>query len=355
MRHLLLTVILAATAITNFTGCDQSEGAYELGELETQVKHSRTTMSDQNIQVIQSVANSSTGFLEQVQSHTAPSTAAEFAAGLANAWAPVDFKSLEEQSKNAYKPPAASLLAAKKCAQYPVPKDGTVWMGNANLNGKVTVEQLKGYKTIVGDLGMNGKHRNLEGLECLESIEGNLYFACTEQENLHGLEGLRRVKSLKIQGSWKLTTLKGLDSLTVIENGLEIYGAQKVKSLTGLGSLRIVGSLRFYYLPELTNLEGLKNLAVVEDDIDMKSLDYLKHTGMVNLGFVGGDLSIRKNPNLDDLQLSSLTHVGGDFRINMNKTLAQCQVENLVEQIEAADGIDGKIQIATNNTFGTCD
>lgn len=96
------------------------------------------------------------------------------------------------------------------------------FFGNGNLNdlsGLETIERIGG----VLQLTMARNLTSLHGLRSLRSV-GNLALDTTAVSSLEGLEQLREVGHLVIRDNRDLTSLRGLEGLCRITNGVTIFG-----------------------------------------------------------------------------------------------------------------------------------
>lgn len=183
-------------------------------------------------------------------------------------------------------------------------------------------------KQILGDVVIVGVDiNNLLGLNILESIGGQLtiggYYWCNPQ----------------------LSSIRGLDSITIIGGGLSIIENTALKDLKGFSSLQeIGGSLFLTANHSLECIASLNSLTSVENDIRIQSnyaLTYLN--GLNNLSSVEGIFEFYQNSNLVDLSgIENLTHVG-NLSLNHNYNLENINaLENLIS-------INGYLFIAYNH------
>jgi len=138
-----------------------------------------------------------------------------------------------------------------------------------------------------------------------------------------------------------LTDLHGLECLTWIGGGLEIYDNPLLGSLAGLCGVTSVGNqLILDNNAALDSLHGLDNLAAVCATALSES----------------GGIQIHNNDTLEDLSaLGGLT----DFPcthlyVKNNPQLPTCEAENLLDHLYA-QGWDGTAQIEGNDDDGTCE
>jgi hypothetical protein len=362
MRHFLLTIVISLVGVTAFTGCDQSIDGLDL-DTDAQELQASPGIALQYVGaagVVQKLSSLPLGMDQHIKAGPVDLPTIDFGVEIHSVWGAIDFGGIKAAEQGEETPESefqhfAGEAAAEKCAQYPVPADGTVWEGSVQLTTQDAIDALKGYRTVVGNVLIQGDAKSLEGLECLESIEGELMLVCTSQEDLTGLEGLRRVHNLTIQGAWGLKSLKGLDSLLMVEGKIQIMGAQNLENLDALGGVRVVGDLTLTHLNSLKSVAGLKILSIIEGSLLVRYVKKLEVLSLANLNHVGKNLTVRHNASLNDLQLPSLVYVGSNFTVNSNKQLSQCRVDALVEQINAGDGVGGKLTSEPNNPTATCE
>ena len=233
--------------------------------------------------------------------------------------------------------------------------EGSVWLtsGITNLNGLNSVTSIQGnlgihgtginnlvglgsITSIGGDLKMSWNENlyNLLGFDNLAIINGSLFLESTHLQNLAGLESLSNVGGdIHIQENFYLESLIGLDNLDSIGGSLKLYQNDNLTSLAGLQGLNIIeGNLEVGKWPGcsgiggnplLTDLSGLNNLAAVNGDMNVIfNQSLLNLSGLENLHTVGGNAYISNNDSLTSLLgLEHLITIGGDLTINSNPTL----------------------------------
>ncbi len=179
-----------------------------------------------------------------------------------------------------------------------------------------TQEQIDNFQTnysgcteIEGDVFIEGEINNLNGLNVLTSIGGNLSIGGTNLEYLSGLEALENIGGHCIIG-WGgmmgnfgnpyLASLTGLESLTTIVGGLNIAENDLLTNLNGLNSLISVDYLIITRNDLLSSLSGMNNIGA-------NSLSYL---------------AIYGNPSLSSCETACicnyLTNPGGSINIFAN-------------------------------------
>ncbi|MET0287559.1 MAG: hypothetical protein ABW352_23935 [Polyangiales bacterium] len=248
-----------------------------------------------------------------------------------------------------------------------------------------TREPLAGCTKVLGTIDFRESvQANLQGLESLREVEGNLLFSdnkslvgldelasltrvggilqivgCSSLKTLSGLRSLRSVGSLDIRSNGllrqseaeqfaaglavqgqKLTQDNGWDVRDSLPDGGSICGdggSYTRESVVGCVVLRGDLQLRDVFaedvddLRDLHEIEGLLNIFRGE----LTNLD-----GLGNLERVGGDLLIHSTrlPSLSGLR--SLRRVGGKLAISSNGQLPQSEAERLAQSVEVAGAVE---------------
>lgn len=154
------------------------------------------------------------------------------------------------------------------------PGSSPVVKGDYLIEDSTDMQMLNGYAEVKGSLEIRGDIKNLEGLDQLTRVDGDLY----------------------IQRNSALTSLSGLGDVTV-GGGLHIEHNDMLTSLSGLKNITFGGDLSIGWNYSLTNLTGLENLASVDGSLFIgcnASLTSLSALG--NITSVGGNLRIGKMP-----------------------------------------------------------
>ncbi len=230
-----------------------------------------------------------------------------------------------------------------------------------------------GCTTIAGNIyidaiGANDDINNLNGLNQLVNIEGNLTFHFVNGiTDLSGLENLSTIGgSLSFDTNHSLTSLAGLESLNSIGGNLSFYSNNQLASPTGLNNLTSIGGRLYVESGALSSLEGLYNLASIGGNLelfggfsltDISSLQALTSVGgnliiwstylsslngLENLGFIGGTLDLESNHNLIDISaLQGISTLGGALKISSHPLVNLTGLENL-------NSIGGELNIRSN-------
>ena len=188
-------------------------------------------------------------------------------------------------------------------------------------------------KRIEGDVVIDSKISNLNGLNVLTSIGG----------------------SLNVYGNDSLITFSGLNSLNSVGNDFIIWGNDSLLSLSGLENLQSVeGNLEIGSFAEgeyignysLDDLTALENLAFVGGDIHIVNNHSLTQlNGLSNLNYIAGGLFIWGNTNLISLSGLQPDSIGGSIYIEKNNSLSD------LTALENLNTITGKLFIVGNNSL----
>ncbi|NPD83986.1 T9SS type A sorting domain-containing protein [Lentimicrobium sp. L6] len=149
-----------------------------------------------------------------------------------------------------------------------------------------------------------------------------------------------------------ITNLDGLNNITQIDGGLNIYFNLNLSSLSGLSNLtHIGGNVSIFYNPELFSLEGLNNLNVVEGDLKLGEYEltvgndnFQDLSGLNGLTQVEGNLILFKNQNVSTLTgLENLISIGQNLEIHNHQNLVN------LNGLQNLSSISGTIIINSNN------
>ena len=167
--------------------------------------------------------------------------------------------------------------------------------GSASITNSSHLEDYRGYTAIQGDLLiLSPLCHTLEALHCLEHVTGDV----------------------EISGTYNLTDLDGLDSLSSIGNQLRLgnmagmYGNKTLSDIGALASLEEVDSLTIYLNSSLSSLAGLEgvtslNVLHVEGNEVLTSLDGL--SGVADIGYA----LMAFNDSLPDCEICELWYQAG--------------------------------------------
>ncbi|MBT8341241.1 MAG: hypothetical protein HKP58_10285 [Desulfatitalea sp.] len=234
---------------------------------------------------------------------------------------------------------------------------GLVWEGDYTISEPLDVDQISGYSEITGNLTIAGDDiENLDGLECLNAVGGNLdigvfrFGGMIDNPLLTDINGLENLTSVggyfNIATNTVLESLEGLNSLESIGKHLYILSNSSLEKINGFNSLTTVSEfLMITRNPSLISIEGFNRLKFTGRDLIINENSALEHIDafpeMTSVGTVGsmqgspgthGGLSIGLNPMLSTIRIlnniSSLE--GGGLGIAINPSLTNISgTENL--------------------------
>lgn len=169
-----------------------------------------------------------------------------------------------------------------------------------------------GEVTLKGDVTI-GSSADLDGLQCVTAVEGDLNIESDIVRSLDSLERLQRVEgSLTIERAGSLQSLRGLDALRRIEGDLIIGRNALLRDLSGLDALTVVeGAVSISRNPSLEELTGLESLASVGGDLQVSDTAVRDLAVFRRLQSVSGVMQLSSNPRLKSLDGLGARSVGG--------------------------------------------
>lgn len=150
----------------------------------------------------------------------------------------------------------------------------------------------------------------------------------------------------------------GFDPAVVVEGSYTIENSVDLRAFAGTRC--ITGNLTIA-APGMTGyFDG--TLRKVGGDLVIQLNDVLESIDLPVLASVGGGLEVHFNAALTSLSLPVLASVGSSFNVCQNPALPNCMAINLRDQVQAAQGISGTIEIVANDdpcvpdlcSSGTC-
>ncbi len=214
--------------------------------------------------------------------------------------------------------------------------NGITFSSQASINSFSS--NYPGCNEILGDVLIQGDISNLNGLNAITTINGNLGIVDNNNSitltSLSGLENLTAIGGyLEIKYDDDLTSLSGLENLTSIGGYLAIQYNDNITNIADLENLTSIGEhIIISNNDVLTNLSGLENLTSFEGSLDIEYNYNLRSlTGLENLTSLGGSLDIFNNDSLRSIAvLENLTSIGGSLSIRNNDNLTSLSgLENL--------------------------
>ena len=134
---------------------------------------------------------------------------------------------------------------------------------------------------------------NLQGLENLFTVKGDVWFYNNSLRNFNGLTNLHSIGgSLTISQNYKLQNVDAIAELTNIGENLGIMSNDSIISLQGFQSLKMIGGyLDIHYNDEIKNLVGIDNIDSIGGNLSIYANDSLAFCS------VGGICRYIANPN----------------------------------------------------------
>lgn len=144
-------------------------------------------------------------------------------------------------------------------------------VGKTLFNNIENVDFSNVEKVYEGDYAIDDLD-DINGLMGYTSVSGNLEVYYTALENLDGLECLEQIDgNLLINLNTSLTSLEGLMNVTSVGEGLEIRGNYILPDLEGLNNIETVGGYLYIELNSvLTDISGLSSLTSVGTDFTIQ-------------------------------------------------------------------------------------
>jgi hypothetical protein len=165
-----------------------------------------------------------------------------------------------------------------------------VYKGTYAMKTTGDLNELSGYMAVTGDLIIkNTALRNLEGLECLSEIGGELVMENNSLlENIDGLSNLTSVASTEISYNPVLMNLDGFRKLASVEEYLFITCNDLLTNVNGLAAITSVDNLFINNNDTLVDLSGLSSLTSVNEQLVIIGNDELNDLNLDGLKTVGG-------------------------------------------------------------------
>ena len=221
---------------------------------------------------------------------------------------------------------------------------GTVMYGDYHINNSADLAVLEGYEEVSGNLAISGNVPNIESLESLTHVGGNLTISNGDAlTSLRGLDNLTAIGGTLNISNEVLTSLDGLGNLSTA-NGLNIHSNSSLVSLAGLdGLLSVDGDVWINSNYTMTSLDGLDNLNSIEGQLHIYSQTELTSvTGLASLTTIGDLFALYDNPSITGLTgLEALTSTGS-FNITRNNALLS------LEGLSGLTHVNGSLDINSN-------
>lgn len=151
-------------------------------------------------------------------------------------------------------------------------------------------------------------------------------FVLTNNNDADLLEGFNAISGDLLVSNSNFTSLTSLASISNLGGQLSIVENKVLRSLQGLDLTSVPEDVTISSNAVLTSLQGLEALTSI-----------------------GESLRIKYNPRLKALLgLELLSSVGEDFEISVNEALCASEAQSLADQVMAAGGIAGEVDLSGN-------
>ena len=121
-----------------------------------------------------------------------------------------------------------------------VRNDASIYRGGIDFTSEESFEAFcETYTSVAGDVHIFGENiQSLEGLSCLEKVQGTVQIEFTNASSLHGLESLSVItEDLIVTRNPNLETLEGLESLEGLNGNLDVSYQAALRNVHGLESV----------------------------------------------------------------------------------------------------------------------
>jgi len=206
--------------------------------------------------------------------------------------------------------------------------EGDVEIGMFGMSTDIqNLQALNQITSIEGNLRIDSNDDliSLGGLDNLSAIGATLSIAYSALENLSGLEAVTTIGGdLRVQFNTDLADLNGLGNLSTVGGDFSFSNNNAINNLNGLQQLNSIGGeLRLFSNNALTDLTGLEGLSSIEGNFIIQfNSGITSLNGLNNTSMIGGNLVVQFNGALTSLEaLASLTEIGGYLDIDNNAML----------------------------------
>ncbi len=202
---------------------------------------------------------------------------------------------------------------------------GNLEIGQSSSSDVTDLTPLLTLTTIGGNLKISGQFPDLNGLNNIVSIGGELNIGNSLSiTNLDEFKNLTNVGGISFESNDALINVNGLSNINSLTGHLRISRCIALTNIDGLSNItNIGGDLILFSNRSLSNFQGLSNIAAVGGGLDIQRHDSLINVdGLRNLASIGGDLEMRINPQITNLDgLSKVSTIGGNVNIASNLAL----------------------------------
>lgn len=204
--------------------------------------------------------------------------------------------------------------------------EGGVYLENgfggdiSNLDSLIQIKNIKGSLSTFYTQELS----SLKGLDSLENIGGSLRIQlATDLRDLSHLDNLKNVNDIWLSDNENLKNLEGLNNLETVSGNINIINNDSLDSFKGLEKLKkIGGDLNISNNYSLKFLNGLNNLKTVRNFYLTDNFKLRNLTGLESLETITLDFTIEDNEVLNDLEgLNALEFIGGHLMIGNNYSI----------------------------------
>lgn len=200
-------------------------------------------------------------------------------------------------------------------------------LGSKTYNGDVTLSTqeeviefgINGYNTINGDLKLHGSVNDLSPLKDLYIVNNSFKVSgTTSLENFKGLEnlkltGAKYANDFLILNNQSLINFEGLESLEVTRGEFYVLNNNKLRSLEGLNQFYAAssGGMRIEKCNNLNSLKGLEKLEFIGDGLSIvENLNLTDISALSNLKYVPRRIYVALNEKLKNINgLESIKNI----------------------------------------------
>ncbi len=174
---------------------------------------------------------------------------------------------------------------------------------------------------------------DLDSLDVLHHINGELLLASPTIEALNGFNYLKSVTTLSIREMRNLKEINGFNSLETL-NALEIATNKNLTTIYGFNTLfkhtpTIKKSIKIIKNPKLQSVAFLQGLKAVNSSFYLHQNGLINLKGLEDLESVGASFSLSSNKLQDISALSGLESVNGMLGLAYNELTSLLGLENL--------------------------
>ncbi|WP_348714343.1 hypothetical protein [Tenacibaculum sp. 190130A14a] len=189
--------------------------------------------------------------------------------------------------------------------------------------------------------------------------DGNVYLKNQHELNTFAKKGYTIINGTLVIGvlsDCDITSLKGLESLTQINGGLNIQGTINLNSLEGLNNIRSTQFLSIMDADKITHIDELKNIKSIVDDNEKDGLwvslivsndNLVNIDGLSNLENYKGVLEILNNKSL--LNVDGLKNINS-FSARSISIIRNESLKN-IDGLSVVNSLSNLLDISENNSL----